>query len=625
LPQLRIDGVNTLDLELTIPTDARPIRARGQVGLLDNHIGLPASNLELDRVRGAVSFTEAGLQARGLQTWLRGEPVRLDLELVGRESRRELQVRVRGRLGPRALVGEAAAKGLERYVSGKSLWEGVLTIPSHRRERSDPARPFTLNLSSDLRGMAVQLPAPLGKTADEVRRIRIGLHPRERTVLEVMLDYGEGVRAALELADFARDPQLTRGELRINAGTAKLPEAPGLVIVADLPRWELTAIPISPEDRAGPWRGLRRLDARIGELILGRWTVSGVALNAVRREEGVQIELDGEALAGRVTLPDEPSPERPINAALRRFHPRGAAESLLAAAPDAGVQDLDPRQGSPLVLTVVDLRWDGAALGRLRLVAMPRPDGIRLTEFMLDSERQRIDATGDWWWTGGGQASRLQASLRSPALGETLAAFGYSAVGVARGETEAELAVEWAGALTEFALDRLEGTLKLQVGPGQLLDVNPGMGRMVGLFNIQNLLRRLTLDFSDLVQPGMGFDRIAGEFTFKRGQAYTKDLTIEAPAARIEIEGRTDLKERDYDQRITVIPKLGGALPLAGALAGGPAVGAAVFFAERLLQKGIEHATRYRYTLKGSWGNPVLEPLQESPAAAEVRGFASDK
>ncbi len=626
LPDLRIGGTNTLDLELTIPTDARPIRARGRVGLLDNHVALPVWDLELDRLRGEVQFTEAGLDARELQTRLRGEPIQLDLELAGREGRRDLQARLRGRLGLRALVGEPAAKALERFVSGKSVWEAVLTVPTHRRERRDNPPPFTLDLSSDLRGMAVQLPAPLGKAAGEARRIKVGLHPHQREVLDLTLDYGEGVQAALELANFARDPQLTRGELRINAGAAKLPEAPGLVVVAELPRWELAALPVASQDGASPWRGLRRLDARIGELILGGQRVAGVTLKAVRREGGIQIELDGEALAGRVTLPDEPSPDRPINAALQRLHLRHGIESAPSSSPDAVAHVPDPRQAPPLVLTATDLRWEGAELGRLRVVAMPRPGGIRLTEFSLDAERQRINATGDWGWASGGQASRLRATLYSPALGETLAAFGYSGVGIARGETKAELAVEWAGALPEFALDRLEGTLKLDVGPGQLLDVDPGMGRVVGLFNVQNLLRRLTLDFSDLFQPGMGFDRIAGEFTFRQGQAYTDDLTIEAPAARIQIQGRTGLKERDYEQRITVTPRLvGGALPVAGVLAGGPAVGAAVLLAERLLQKGIEQAIQYRYALTGSWDRPVMELLEEPQPPVASKGPAGDQ
>lgn len=621
-PELRIGGANTLDLELTIPTDARPVRARGRVGLLDNRLALPAWNLELDRLRGELRFTEAALDARALSARLRGESIRLDLDLAGRAGRRELQARLRGRLGPRALVGEPAARTLEPYLSGKSLWDAMLTVPIHRRARPDAAPPLRLELSSDLRGVAVRLPASLNKAAGESRPLKISLHPGERDALDLTLDYGEDVRAALELADLTRDPQLKRGELRINAGAANLPEAPGLMVTADLPRWELA--PLAFPEAAGLWRGLRRLDARIGELILGSQIMTGVTLDATRREKDTLIELDGEALAGRLTLPDEPSPERPINAALQRLYLRHPAGSAAADSSNASALSLDPRRVPPLVLSVADVRWDGTEPGRLRMVAMPHSGGIRLTEFTLESERQRIIATGDWRQAGGNQVSRLQATLRSPALGATLAAFGYSGIDIARGETEAELAVEWAGTPAEFALERLEGTLKLEVGSGQLLDVDPGMGRVVGLFNVQNLLRRLTLDFSDLVQPGLSFDRIAGEIAFQNGQAYTDNLTIEAPAARIRIEGRTNLKERDYDQRITVIPQLGGALPVAGALAGGPAVGAAVFVAERLLQKGIERATQYRYALTGPWDRPVMRLLDESQPTAPSRGLVGD-
>jgi uncharacterized protein YhdP len=285
----------------------------------------------------------------------------------------------------------------------------------------------------------------------------------------------------------------------------------------------------------------------------------------------------------------------------------------------------DPRQSPPLVLTATDLRLDGAALGGLRLVAMPQSGGIRLTELDLSSDRQRISASGEWLRTIAGQVTRLRATLRSQDLGETLSGFGYSGTGIARGETEAELDLEWTAALPDVTLDRMEGRLQFQVGPGQLLDIDPGMGRMVGVFSLQNLIRRLSFDFSDLFQPGMGFDQISGEFTFSKGQAFTNNLMIEAPAAQILIQGRTGLKARDYDQYITVTPRLGGTLPLAGALAGGPAVGAAVFLAERLLRKGIEQVTRYRYVLKGSWDDPVLEPLQESSPAPAAREFAGQR
>jgi uncharacterized protein (TIGR02099 family) len=629
LPDLRVEGASTLDLDLTLPLDARPTQVRGRVELADNRVTLPAWSVDLGSVRGEVRFTESALDARNVRALWRGAPLELDLDLADREGQRELRTRLRGRLGLSALLGESAG-ALAGTVEGAGDWEGLLTVPTFGRERRDQGPPFTLELRSNLRGVAVHLPAPLGKTAAETRSLRLSLRPRERDVLEAGLDYGEGVRAALELTDFVRDPRLARGEVRVNAGAARLPEAPGLTVVADLPRWE-PSLPsgVLVMDDAGaspstasPWTGLHRLDGRIGELVVGGQSFPQLTLAATRHEDETRIELDSERLEGRITLPDAPAPRRPINVALRRAHLLSGEEP---ATHGTATGTLDPRHLPPLVLTVSDLRRDEAELGRLRLVAMPLADGIGLAECSLESDRRRINADGEWRWTDRGPVSRLQATLAAPSLNEALSVFGYPGLGVARGETRAELKAEWAGAPFDFALERGAGALQFQVGPGQLLDLNPGLGRMVGLFNVQNLLRRLTLDFSDLFQPGTSFDRIAGQFAFGRGQAETTDLTIEAPAARIEIQGRVGLGARDYDQIITVTPRLGGTLPVAGALAGGPAVGAAVFVAERLLQKGIENVTRYQYALTGSWDDPVLERLAEPALAPPAPATIGDQ
>lgn len=640
LPDLRITGHNTVDLELSMPADSRPSHMRGRVGLSGNSVALPAWALEFNRLRGEVDLTETDLKAENVQALLRGEPVRLDLNLTGAANQRELRGQLRGRMGPRALTGTPVA--LETYTDGKSVWQAVLAVPTHRRERRSEAPPFTLTLNSDLHGMAVRLPAPLGKDANEIRPFAMILRPLGHDALELEMEYGTSVRAALELGGYPQDPRFERGELRINAGAARLPDAPGLAVIADVPRWRLdlpAALPDSTASAASAalagrrvvadiepktgawWNVLRGVDARIGELVLGDQSFSRMTLAATRQDDGLQVELEGEGLAGRVTVPDQPTPARPINAALRQLHWRRAPERVAGPAVTP-----DPRRLPPLVLTATEFRLDDKVLGRLRVVAMPMAGGARLPEITLSSEQRRIEASGEWRWALGGQLAQLRVTLWSQALGETLAAFGYQGTGIAGGETEAELTAEWMGALPDFAVERMDGRLKFQIGPGQLLNIDPGLGRVVGLFSVQNIMRRLSFDFSDLFQPGTSFDRITGDFAFRRGEAFTDNLTIEAPAARIDIRGRTGLRDRDYDQQITVTPRLvGGALPVAGVLAGGPAVGAVVLVAERLLQKGIEQATRYRYTLTGSWDDPVLEPLREPPPAPSPKKLVGDQ
>ncbi|MCB1776766.1 MAG: TIGR02099 family protein [Candidatus Competibacteraceae bacterium] len=632
LPELQISGVSTLDLALTLPTDGRPNQVRGRIGLLNNDVTLPTRKVTLNRLRGTVRLTESSLEIRDVRALWRGAPIRLDLELAGHE----LRTQIAGKLGLAALAGPAVAAAL-KPITGASDWKAVLVVPTHRQEQEAA---FSLELSSNLRGVAIDLPAPLGKTARESRPLRIRVRPAEHDHSTVAFEYEPEVRALVALTGLSDAPQFERGELRIGAGPARLPNEPGLAIIADLPRWTWSA----PVDRSSPGQGCHRasgassdavrnplavvndLEARIGQWEVAGQSFDGVMIRAHRDPQGLQVTLNSKALAGQATLPDRPTPTRPVNIALQRLWVQRADEGN-GAARVAPASTANPCQLPPLTLTVADLRLDDQALGRLRFAIKPRFNGVQFAGIELRSAQQQIDADGEWGWNGNRQASRITAALRSPALAETLAAFGYPQSGIAHGPTKARLDAKWAAGLPDFALERIAGTLRFEIGSGQLLEINPGLGRMLGLFSIQSLNRRLSLDFSDLFQPGTSFDRINGEFVFKNGQARTDNLNIDAPAAQIAIRGRVGLRDRDYDQQITITPHLGGALPIAGAIVGGPAAGAAIFVAERLLQKGIEQATQYQYQLTGSWDDPVFE-LRQIPAATAAEsvrhGFASD-
>jgi uncharacterized protein YhdP len=70
---------------------------------------------------------------------------------------------------------------------------------------------------------------------------------------------------------------------------------------------------------------------------------------------------------------------------------------------------------------------------------------------------------------------------------------------------------------------------------------------------------------------------------------------------------------------VTVTPQLGSALAIAGAIAGGPAIGAAVFLAGQVLKPGIEQISRYYYSITGSWDEPVIRRIQLPASTGESR------
>jgi uncharacterized protein YhdP len=116
-----------------------------------------------------------------------------------------------------------------------------------------------------------------------------------------------------------------------------------------------------------------------------------------------------------------------------------------------------------------------------------------------------------------------------------------------------------------------------------------------------------------------------GRFVVREGNAFTDDFTIKGTSATIEVTGRTGLLARDYDQRVTVIPQVSSTLPIAGAIAGGPVVGAAVFLADRLVGDKFNRINRVRYEVTGSWDDPLYKRLEQKSGDGNDVGIDWDE
>jgi uncharacterized protein YhdP len=192
-------------------------------------------------------------------------------------------------------------------------------------------------------------------------------------------------------------------------------------------------------------------------------------------------------------------------------------------------------------------------------------------------------------------------------------ALGFSGL-IDGGSTKATIDASWFGPPSAFALPKLDGTLAIDVAEGRILDVEPGAGRIFGLFSLTEIPRRLSLDFSDFFQSGLGFNSIKGTFRLAGGNAYTDGLRIDSPAAEIIVSGRTGLRTRDYDQLMDVRARAGATLPIVGALAAGPVGAAAGLVVQGIFNKPIGKAVARRYKVSGSWDKPQITQLSRTKA-----------
>ena len=527
--------------------------------------------------------------------------------------------------------GRATAEDLQRLFSlpaavklnGDTDWHMSMRIDSAETEA---AKHRTVRIDSDLSGLGILLPEPLGKGAPQERALQVTLDMDDQQIM-TRTSFGD-VRALIRMRQMNGAWALDRGGVRADGVAPALPSHRGLRIEGSVRRFVLDdwlalrgqqgTSPAGDETSEGMKLSdyLQAANVRIGDLQLFGYRVPDVRGVLQATQSYWRVDVTGDSATGQVLIPQVFTGTQPLRATMERL--------VIAKAPQPEVAsnergEIDPRNFPNMQVYVGSLLLAERALGALDLKATRVPQGIRFDNVTLLGESARADAHGQWLNTVDGQHSTLDASIESKDVAATLSSLNYTPfIEAKRGAIKASLS--WRGGYDGNILEHASGAISLDAETGQLVNLQPGAGRVLGLFSVGALPRRLALDFSDLIDKGLAFDTVHGDFELRDGNAYTSNLLLRGPAAEIGIAGRTGLRARDYDQTAVVTGNLGASLPVAGAIAGGPAVGAAVLLFSQIFKEPLKGITRGYYRITGPWDDPVVERVDASAAKAEVTG-----
>ena len=562
-------------------------------------------DLAFDNVRGKAKYDDGGFASAPLQVVHDGQPGVLGLRAGSgvRDRSQAFEADLAAVVDADRLLDRAPEMAwLKPYMDGRSSWTVGVTIP--RTPAGAVAAPTQLSLTSDLVGTALSLPAPMRKAAAT---------PLATTV-RAPLPMGSGeidVAFGDLLALRARNANGQTG-VRVVLGSDDVKDAPppsGLVATGrtgalDAMEWIAVA-------RGGGGEGdglsLRHIDVTAERLLMIGSVFPATRLQLAPAQQALAVSLDGAALSGALLVPDAKG--APIAGKLARVHWRKAPSGGAAAgSPGArgGTDDIDPAAVPPLSLDVEDLRFGDARLGTAKLRTRQQADGLYVDQLQLRSPGQQIDVRGRWTGTGAAARTRFAAEVKSENFGALFDDLGLGdRVGGGHGQVTAEAG--WPGSPAAFRLAALDGSVKLAVRDGHLLEVEPGAGRVLGLLSVAEVRRRLMLDFSDFFSKGFAFNRIDGDIRVGGGLARSDNLLIDGPAAEIAIRGDTDLRSEQFDQTVDVKPKSANVLTAVGAVAGGP-IGAAVgAVANAVLKKPLAEMGAKTYRVTGPWKSPKVE------------------
>ena len=258
-------------------------------------------------------------------------------------------------------------------------------------------------------------------------------------------------------------------------------------------------------------------------------------------------------------------------------------------------------------INVSKLISDKIILDNFHAKGFSSDNAFTFNELTSSSDNFNIKASGD---VENNNVSSFKIYLKSNNL-ENLLNYWNFTHSLRDSSLDSNFDIAWKGNLFDFSLNKVYGNFSTNMKDGRIKKVGNRVTRIFGLFNIDLLAKRLSLDFDDVTKNGFYYNTLDGDFRIDSGSIFTTNLFVKGPSAELLAVGTTDIINETYDMQVVASPEFGETLP-AIALLGGPITAAATFAAEKLAKafgKDINDLIKIRYKVSGSWDNPVIKVI----------------
>jgi len=616
LERVAVTGDGAFDLDLSVPVrDWQSFEFTARVQAEDASMQIEGLPAPLTALSGTVTVERENISSEALGGIFLGRPINIEL-FPAPPSMPDYRViaSASGSATAEALISEMGLP-LADSISGATDFSARLLFA--RGEQEQP-KPFSIEVSSSLEGLAIDLPQPFYKEAAEVLPVvgNIELPSDSDTITT------QGIAQSLlswqmSFIKSADRWDLDRGTVNFGDEPAATAETRGLHF-----RGHAEAVQMqdwmdrmhTSRSNTGIGDRIRSVDMQIDNLYLLGQHIVAHRVRLDRSADDWLVQFDGPEITGTASVPYDFNAGRALVIDMQRLVLPGDDDD-----PQPATAQMDPRSLPPITVKAGEFALGTRFLGAVSADLERTVDGLQTSNLVAKDKTFEITGSGRWVFDESdpaGSHSYMLAKLSSTNVEATMARLGYNP-GIVSDELSLSLDLNWSGGPRNDFRDSLNGEAVVRIGIGQLSDVEPGAGRMMGLMSVVALPRRLSLDFRDVFGKGFGFDLIRGRFELVDGQAITCNLSLDGPAAQIAVVGRAGLVERDYDQTAVVSANFGNALPVVGAALGGPTVAAVVLIFSQIFKKPLAEVGQIYYGISGSWDEPEIESVTAAEFAAQ--------
>jgi uncharacterized protein (TIGR02099 family) len=648
LEQASSTGTLATRLRLSLPlSDLEKTSLQGSVALSGNDIQMKSGIPVFEKTQGAIQFTEAGFSLVGVNAQFLGGPIKLDggtRKLAPRSTEANPLIRVQGQVtanGLRQAKEIPELNLLAQHASGASNYTASLGFKGGQSE---------LSIQSQLQGMALNLPAPLQKRADEQVAFKFenlvqSVSPANTSKAlrdQLQLTWGRSLSASYLRDVSGADPRVIQGRWLIGENFA----APGVALADtgvtasfNLPSFSVDdwVQVLSPPKSSPAWRpaqssGLSaatqsylptQMTLKANEVTVQGRQMRNVLVSGSRDGYVWRSNLDAKEFSGYLEY------RQPNNQNAGRIYARLARLNLPPSA-DQTVESLledSPLSIPALDIVVEDLELRGKKLGRVEIEAV-NTDALlarntaggewRLNKLNITLPEASFKASGRWVTSKEGtQRANTEMSFRLDVsdAGDLLTRLGTKdALRGGAGKLEGQ--IHWQGSPMTLHYPSLGGRFNVNIGRGQFLQAEPGVAKLLGVLSLQALPRRLLFDFRDVFSAGFAFDTVRGDVLIQQGIASTRNLQMKGVNAVVQMDGSSDIERETQSLRVLILPEVdAGTASLLAGIALNPAIGLSTFLAQLILKQPLSRINTQEFLIDGTWSDPKVSKVAATAVA----------
>lgn len=604
-----------IDLTLNLENMKAPPSVSVQTKLEQLGLTLGTTDIQLTDGKGGLNYSSAkGFSSRQLTAKLWGKPLSLSLQQRG-EKNTELDIN---------FAGDVAMQRVQRWLQAKPLQIASGTTAIKGRVSIAEGETPLLYLSSNLKGVALDVPKPWGKSEQEESSLQI------RAPLAGEVRHARVVLGATLLADIAmKGNDLLSASIGVGEEPAPVELGHyvlnGTVSELNADQWHETVQRyfMADSDQIQQVKLMAVDKLMVGRLqLLGR-EFDQVQLSAHQNAQSWQVQASN----GLAKFLLNPNPE---GEGLQLQIPRLDLE--LFAGESLEENTMNAEEAWPLIaVTVEQLSNKGSILGDLHFDLSVQKEQITASDIVGDvsgialregAPARMVWRMGEFAWT------RFNGRMHFSNLGDVLTNQGYQRV-IETDTGVLNVDVTWPGSPHDMGLKDARGSLQLAIGEGRFLKTSAATSnalRVIGILNLADFVSRLSLDISPFVKSGIVFDSITGDIALAQNDLVIHRVDVNGRSSRFILSGNADVLNQTMDAELGVTLPVTNNLPLVAAATGAWPLAAGLFVAGQVFGDQIDKIASMVYQVEGSWQDPEvsLERLFDGNAA-EVKKLSANE